>query len=189
MKEFELFKKVIVGNFNNLKQVEEEKNNGEVIHPICKHINGICNDKIMNLPADFNSIFVIEESYYTDTKTDRTNILPHLFLFEETESGQVRLVSYEIPKRISKKDFTNANQELELDYNELEISSKFNPMTYTYKKGEGFYGRSLSDFGNGMTFLLDETLSENKFEVNEVLKREDRVIIGYESPIIYYREV
>ncbi len=189
MNQFELFKKVIVGNFNNLEQIEKEKSEGKVIHPIAKHVNKICNDKIENLPKDFKGIFVIEESYYTDVKTNRTNILPHLFLFEEIENGQVKLTSYEIPKGISKKDFTNSNETLKMDYNELEISTKFTPMIYEYKEDEGFYGKSFSDFGKGMTFLLEETLSENKFEVNEIMKRGDQVLVGFDEPIIYIREI
>lgn len=188
MKEFELFKKVIVGKFNNLEQVEKEKSEGKIIHPIAKHINGICNDKIDNLPNDFKGIFVIEESYYTDVKSERTNVLPHLFLFEENEEGKVKLISYELPKSISRSEFTNSNDNLRIDYNELEISQKFNPMIYEYKDGVGFHGRSLSNFGPDTTFLLDETLSEDVFEVNEILKKGDRVIVGFESPIIYKRE-
>lgn len=189
MKEFELFKKIIVGKFNNLEQIEKEKHEGKVTHPIAKHINGICNDKIDNLPNDFKGIFVIEESYYTDIKSERTNILPHLFLFEENEKRKVKLISYEIPKSISKSDFINSNENLRMDYNELEVSKKFNPMVYEYKEGVGFHGKSLSNFGSDTTFLLDETLSENIFEVNEILKKGDRVIVGFESSIIYKREL
>lgn len=188
MNEFELFKKVIVGDFNNLKQVEEEKSLGKIIHPIAKHVNRICNDKIINLPSDFKGIFVIEESYYTNTQTNRTNIQPHLFLFEETDSGKVKLISYELPKNISRKDFTNENKDLRLDYNELYVSEKFTPMTYEYKEGIGFYGKSFSDFGNNTTFLLEETLSEDKFIVNEILKKDDKVVVGFESPLVYLRE-
>ncbi len=189
MSKFELFKKVIVGKFNNLEQVEKEKSEGKIVHPIAKHINKICNDKIENLPKDFKGIFVIEESYYTFVDTNRTNVLPHLFLFEETKEGKVKLISYEIPKSINKKDFTNSNENLKMDYNELEVSEKFNPMTYEYKEGVGFYGRSLSQFGPDTTFLLDETLSENRFEVNEILKKGDKVLVGFDSPIVYIREV
>lgn len=188
MNEFEMFKKVIVGDFNNSAQIEKQKKNGHITHPLAKHINRICNNKISNLPEEFKGIFVIEESYYTFLDTNRTNILPHLFLFQETANGQVKLISYEIPKSINKKDFTNSNESLKLDFNELEISEKFTPMTYTYKEGEGFYGRSLSNFGPDTTFLLEETLSENKFEVNEILKKGDRVLVGFDSPIIYIRE-
>lgn len=188
MSNFELFKKIIVGKFNNLAQIEKEKAEGKVIHPIAKHINAICNDKIENLPQDFKGIFVIEESYYTFIDTNRTNVLPHLFLFEETPQGQVQLTSYEIPENISKKDFTNSNENLKMDYNELKVSQKFTPMVYDYKEDLGFHGRSLSQFGPDTTFLLDETLSENKFEVNEILKKGDKVLVGFESPIVYIRE-
>lgn len=188
MSEFELFKKVIVGRFNNYAQVEMEKQQGKIIHPLAKHINTICNDKIKNLPKGFEDIFVIEESYYTDLKSNRTNILPHLFLFEKTPSGKVKLISYETPKYISKKDFTNDNVDLIMDYNDLEVSSKFTPFTYEYTEGTGFSGGSLSHFGPDTTLLLEETLREDTLEVNEVLKKGDKVLIGFESPIIYKRE-
>lgn len=189
MNEFEVFKKVIVGDFNNLEQIEEEKLSGKIIHPISKHINRVCNHKITNLPNGFKGIFVIEESYYTYVDTDRTNALPHLFLFDETTDGKVKLTSYEIPKSISKKDFTNSNESLMMDYNDLEISSKFTPIIYEYKENIGFYGKSLSNFGNDTTFLLEETLSENRFEVSEILKKGEKIIIGFDTPIVYTREV
>lgn len=187
MTEFELFKKMIVGNFDNNEQIEKEKSEGKIVHPLAKHINRICNHKIDNLPDNFKGIFVIEESYYTHIETNKTNILPHLFLFEENEEGKVKLISYEIPGNIIKKDFTNYNENLKIDYNDLKISNKFNPMVYEYTEDRGFYGRSLSNFGSDTTFLLDETLSEDKFEVNEILKKGNKVIVGFESPIIYKR--
>lgn len=188
MSEFELFKKVIVGKFNNLAQIEREKSQGKVTHPISKHVNTICNDKILNLPNNFKGIFVIEESYYTFVDTNRTNVLSHLFLFEETENHQVKLISYEIPKDINRNDFIGSNDCLRMDYNKLEVSEKFNSMIYTYTQESGFHGRSLSQFGPDTTFLLDETLSENKFEVTEILKKGDRILVGFDSPIIYLRE-
>lgn len=188
MNKFELFKEVIQGDFSNIEQIEQEKKQGKVIHPIAKHINRICNDKIDNLPKDFKGIFVIEESYYSYEDSDRKTILPHLFLFDEVENGDVRLISYEIPKQIKKSEFTNSNENLRMDYNELEVSEKFNPMVYDYSEDKGFHGRSLSNFGPDTTFLLDETLSKDKFEVNEVLKKGDRVLIGFDGPIVYRRE-
>lgn len=189
MSQFELFKKVISGKFNNLEQIEKEKKEGKIVHPIAKHINGICNDKIKNLPENFEGIFVIQESYYTSLDTNRTNALPHLFLFEETNDGKVKLISYEIPKDIKKQDFTNSNEDLVMDYNELEVSEKFTPMIYDYIESVGFKGRSFSHFSADTTFLLEQTLSENKLEVNEVLKKGDRILVGFESPIMYDREV
>ncbi|MEG0129686.1 hypothetical protein [Clostridium sp.] len=187
MTEFELFKEIIVGHFSNLNQVEQEGASGNIIHPMAKHINGICNHKIYNLPDDFNGIFVIEESYYTYLDKDLSTSMPHLFLFEETESGHVKLTSYDIPDYVNREFFTNDNNDLFIDYNELKVSSKFNPMTYEYIEEKGFYGRSLSNFSPTTTFLLDETLSMDKFEVTEILKKGDRVLIGFDSPIIYNR--
>lgn len=187
MTEFEIFKNIIVGDFDNTEQIEKEKSEGKIVHPLAKHINRICNNKIENLPDDFKGIFVIEESYYTQIETNRTNVLPHLFLFEENEEGKVKLISYEIPENITKKEFTNYNENLRMDYNDLKISNKFNPMVYEYKEDKGFYGNSLSNFGPDTTFLLDETLSEDKFEVNEILKKGNKVIVGFESPLIYKR--
>lgn len=188
MKEFELFKKIIVGKFDNLEQIKEEEISGNIVHPICRHINEICNDKINNLPDNFKGIFVIEESYYTKVGTDNTTVQPHLFLFEETQEGKVQLNSYEIPKAISRKEFTNSNPLLRLNYDELEVSSKFNSFVYDYVEGVGFHGKSLSEFNEDTTFLLDETLSEDKLEVTELVKKGDKILVGFETPIIYRRE-
>ncbi|MEF9951941.1 MAG: hypothetical protein RR840_05615 [Clostridium sp.] len=187
MTEFELFKEVIVGEFTNLNQVAEEKLDNKLAHPMAKHINGICNHKIYNLPDDFRGIFVIEESYYTYLDKNLSTTTPHLFLFEETESRQVKLTSYEIPEYINKKAFTNSNKDLFIDFETLKISDKFSPMIYEYNSDHGFFGKSLSNFGPNTTFYLEETLSKDKYYVKEILQRGDRVLIGFDSPIIYNR--
>ena len=64
------------------------------IYPYAEHINTICNDKIKNIPKDFNGKFVVEESYY-ETNGKR-HASPHIFLIMETDDGIV-LSSYEIP--------------------------------------------------------------------------------------------
>ena len=69
----------LCGDFNNDKQIQDQEAKGKVTHPKAKHINRIANDKIINLPCDFNGYFIIEESYYEIG--NRKNILPHLFLF------------------------------------------------------------------------------------------------------------
>ena len=81
MKKLEQFIENLCGSFNNNGQIDRELAAGEVIHPKAKHINGVCNNKIKNLPKNFNGYFVIEESYYEQGKF--TNILPHLFLLKK----------------------------------------------------------------------------------------------------------
>ena len=43
--------------------------------PHAEHVNTVCNNKIKNLPNDFNGLFVVEESYYeTNGKRHAVNV-------------------------------------------------------------------------------------------------------------------
>ena len=91
MRKLESFVQLLSGRFNNAPQYEAQK--GEGFHS-AEHVNTPCNHQSRGLPADFDGVFLLEESYYT---TDgRTHASPHLFLFTEEAEG-VRLTSYEVP--------------------------------------------------------------------------------------------
>ena len=71
--------------------------------PYAQHVNTVCNDKIKNIPNDFNGIFIVEESYY---ETDgRRHASPHLFLLTHSNDG-IMLSSYEIPEGEDKNTFS-----------------------------------------------------------------------------------
>lgn len=71
--------------------------------PYAQHVNTVCNDKIKNIPNDFNGIFIVEESYY---ETDgRRHASPHLFLITDSNDGII-LSSYEIPEGEDKNTFS-----------------------------------------------------------------------------------
>ncbi len=178
------FLKNLCGEFNNDKQVNKELELGESKHPKARHINAICNDKIKNLPNDFNGYFVIEESYY-DLGT-RQNILPHLFLFTLNEEGKVVLTSYDLPEGVTKEEFRNNNEELVMDYNNLTKSGKFTPMVYTEENGV-FHGECVSEFGPDFFFTLKETTKENQLIVSEVFRKNGKITFGFEDPIVYDR--
>lgn len=182
MDKLEIFINQLCGVFSNENQINEELSIGELKHPKAKHINGICNDKIINLPSDFKGYFVIEESYYE--QGSRKNILPHLFLFTLNEGNNVVLTSYDIPSDISKEDFRNDNENLVMDYNELTISSKFNPMIYIEKDG-CYEGESVSNFTSETEFTLKEKIENNKMYVSEVFRKNGKVTFGFIDPIIY----
>ena len=74
----EMFMKLITGYFNNKEQFEEMQKAGK-IYPYAEHVNTVCNDKIKNLPVDFQGKFLVEESYYETEKGKK--ILPHLFIY------------------------------------------------------------------------------------------------------------
>ena len=87
-------------------------------YPYAKHINTACNDKIKNLPENFNGTFVVEESYYeTDGKSHAS---PHLFLISENNEGIV-LSSYDIPNGEDKNTFSYDSMKA-VDYSELNES-------------------------------------------------------------------
>lgn len=184
MENLKLFLSYLCGEFNNNKQIEKEEAEGKVTHPKAKHINNICNHKIKNLPENFNGFFVIEESYYE--QGNFKNILPHLFLFTENSEGKVVLTSYDLPKGVAKEDFRNNNEELVMDYNELEVSAKFTPMTYEFVNN-GFEGKSVSHFTPETTFILDERTEEGTLYVSEIFKKNDKITFGFEDPIVYNR--
>lgn len=180
----DVFVKNLCGTFNNDEQIESELKKGEVKHPYAKHINGICNDKIKNLPKDFKGYFVIEESYYK--QGNFTNILPHLFLFTLNEDNKVVLTSYELPEGVKKEDFRNDNESLTMDYNDLIVSEKFTPMVYDESDGV-FTGESISHFSPVTKFELKERIEDSTLYVSEVFYKNDKITFGFVDPLIYKR--
>lgn len=180
----DIFVKNLCGTFNNDEQIEKELENGDIKHPYAKHINGICNDKIKNLPDNFDGYFVIEESYYKQGNFN--NILPHLFLFTLNEDNKVVLTSYELPREISKEDFRNDNDDLVMDYNNLVKSEKFTPMIYNECNGI-FTGESISYFTPVTKFELKEKIEASTLYVSEVFYKNDKITFGFVDPIIYKR--
>ena len=92
---------MMTGHFDNKEQFNMMQTAGK-IYPYAKHVNTVCNDKINNIPQDFNGKFVVEESYY-ETNGKR-HASPHLFLITENEDG-ILLSSYEIPEGEDKNTF------------------------------------------------------------------------------------
>ncbi|MGL5633822.1 MAG: hypothetical protein ACRDDL_01935 [Sarcina sp.] len=180
----EQFINKLCGEFTNVEQIEKEEKEGKVKHPIARHINGICNNKINNLPDNFKGYFIIEESYYT--MGNFKNVLPHLFLFTLNTENKVVLTSYEIPKDFSKEEFRNDNDKICLEYNKLEISKKFNPMVYEEIEG-GFKGESISNFTETTRFELKELITDEVMSVSEAFYKNDKLTFGFVDPIIYKR--
>lgn len=75
----EMFIKLITGHFNNKEQFEEMQKSGK-IYPYAEHVNTVCNDKIKNLPVDFQGKFLVEESYY-ETNGKKHASPPYFFIY------------------------------------------------------------------------------------------------------------
>lgn len=172
---------MMTGHFDNKEQFDIMQKAGK-IYPYAEHINTICNDKIKNIPKDFNGKFVVEESYY-ETNGKR-HASPHIFLIMETEDGIV-LSSYEIPAGEDKNTFSY-NSMKNVDYAELKKSEKFTPALYHEKNGI-WEGGSISQFSPVMTFKLWEKFSDSCLEVSESMEVNGKRTFGYDEPIIYKR--
>ena len=151
---------MMTGHFDNKEQFDMMQKTGK-IYPYAEHINTICNDKIKNIPVDFNGKFVVEESYYEIN--GKRHASPHLFLITETEDG-ISLSSYEIPAGEDKNTFSY-NSMKNVDYTELKKSEKFIPALYHEKNGV-WEGGSTSRFSPVMTFKLWERFSDSCLEVS-----------------------
>ncbi len=173
---------LLVGDFDNQEQYDQIFVNNNKF-PFAKHKNTIINDKIINLPVEFEGIFMLEESYYTIN--NQTKALPHLFLFT-VENKQVILNSYEIPKGYDNNSFNYNNIKL-LNYNELIKSAKFSPAIYTYQNG-CWIGGSSSQFSETVQFILWEKFSIDSLEVSEIMLANGKKVFGYDVPIIYKRK-
>ena len=182
MNQLEEFITMLTGHFDNHIQLLELEQQGIKDYPYAKHINTLCNDKISGLPEDFSGAFMLEESYYT--VGDHTNAMPHLFLFTE-EGGKIKLTSYEMPNGYTKDSFCYQNLS-EIEYDSLEISSKFTPALYE-KKGDYFEGGSVSMFSPVLKFTLYERFSKDVLEVSETMEVNGKRTFGYDKPIEYRR--
>lgn len=181
MMEIKKFVEFMTGEFDNKEQFMEMKEAGKSF-PYAQHINTVCNDKIKNIPEDFNGIFVVEESYYeTDGKRHAS---PHLFLITDSNDGII-LSSYEIPAGEDKNTFSY-NSMKSVDYSELRKSEKFTPALYKEKNGS-WEGGSVSQFTPVMIFRLWERFSEACLEVSESMEVNGKRTFGYDVPIIYKR--
>jgi hypothetical protein len=185
MTAFDFFKAVLCGNFDNKNQVELARKNGPQMHPFAQHVTALANPKIINLPSDLKGYFILEESYYT-YEGKPIEIKPYLFYIENVSDTQIKLSSYTMPTDIPKADMRNDNQDFVLDFNEISVSKTFKPAIYTLADGK-FTLNHPTDLGDGMTFTLIETLSENRLEVMELLEKNGEILTPYDTPIIYER--
>jgi hypothetical protein len=59
MMKLDNFINMMTGHFNNKEQFDNMQREGKT-YLYAEHINTICNEKIMNLPKDFNGKFVVD---------------------------------------------------------------------------------------------------------------------------------
>ncbi len=181
--DFDLYLSYLTGDFDNRAQVETELKMGKQIHPYAKHVTRIIQNRVKNVPTDYNGVFVLEESYYKYPDKD-TLTKPYIFRFEKSPKGEVILHSVAIPAAINKATFRNSNPDWTLDFNDLKDSPTFKPATYQRTK-RGFYLKNPIELGNGMRFTLKETIGKGFLEVMELTEKDGKSLTPYDTPLQY----
>lgn len=181
MSQLKDFMNILTGHFDNKEQYDKKKDEQQEF-PYAQHVNTICNDKIVNLPVNFDGYFMVEESYYTIN--GHTQASPHLFLFT-AEGIDVKLTSYDLPATVDKKTFSYESLE-QLDFNDLQPSAKFTPAIYKEKDGV-WEGGSVSMFTPVLKFTLFERFSHDVLEVSETMEVNGKRTFGYDDAILYKR--
>ena len=177
-----LFANYLTGEFDNMEQWEGLTDVEKTTFPQARHCNHIVNDKINGLSYQ-NKFYVLEESYYT--MGGQTSAQPHLFCFAENEEGDIVLTSYNITKEYPKENMMY--EKFELNAEDISLSEKFNPLTYTYKDGT-FFGESESMLSPVLKFVLKEEISDEKLVIQESMWKNGKRIFGINQPIIYKRK-
>jgi hypothetical protein len=181
----ERFKTYITGDFDNRRQVEEERRQGQQEHPFAVHINRIGDGKIEGAPPR-KGFWIIEESYYTYPGKPVT-INHHLFFFEDAGTRSVRLYAYELPSSLPMADLRNDNPRLRISFAELRVSPRFKPAEYQFDGQATFTLHAANTWDNGMTFTLIEKFTPGRLEVMELLEKDGKRLTAYGTPIVYER--
>jgi hypothetical protein len=185
---FDLFKKYLVGNFDNAKQIKSEKMAGKQIHPYARHINRVFDKKIKNIPADFQGVFILQESYYINPNQSDTILKPHLFKIEPIDNQTVKLYSMALPADLDKRKIRHNNPQLSFDFNDLQVSPTFSSgAIYTLREGTVFYAKTTIQLNAEMRFTLEEYLSKNLLSVMELSEKNGQRLTPYDTPILYDR--
>ncbi len=180
------FSDILCGSLDNQAQIDAEIANGKQLHPYAKHVTAICDHKIINRPTRHEGMYILEESYYVYPGKEEMELKPLLFYMRSDGKSKALLQSVQIPPHISKEDATNANDALIFDWNELKIRP-FGVAEYTLHEEGYFTVDHEADMGNGLTFRLIETLSQEGLEVMELVHKNGVKITPYETPIAYKR--
>lgn len=178
------FTEILCGSLDNQEQIDQERKDGQQIHPYAKHVTEVIDHKIINRPPDHEGIYILEESYYIYPGKEETEIKPLLFYMRSDGVSKALLQSVQIPERLEKSEVVNANESLVLDFHELTLRP-FGTAEYTLHEGDYFTVDHTADMGGGLVFRLIETLSKEGLEVMELIHKNGVKITPYDTPILY----
>lgn len=180
------FHTYIVGHFTNEAQVQAERNAGKQVHPFAEHISDVASQKIDGLPEGDDSVWVLEESYYTTGGVTKAS--PFLFRFSRTAQNHVAISAYDFPPSIPPSSLRNNNTALRFNYADLKPSKSFTPATYEYSEADRSYSvYSATPLPHNTSFVLNETIAQMRLTVMEDVIVNGHSVMPYHTPLLYDR--
>jgi len=178
MNTLDIFLSRINGTYSNKAQHTENP-----LLPQAVHITTPVNERIKNLPENFEDVFVIDETYYH--YDDHVTQLHHLYRYHAQPNGRIQLVSYEIPCEYAKHTFDSQHVQ-QLLYDELVVKQAFTPILYSFEH-DVFASEGTSEITSGITLHVVMKLYRDHYTVIEACYANRRLVSGFEEPVRYER--
>lgn len=182
------FIRLISGSFDNAAQHDREMSEGQVEHPLIRHVIGECNSRMTGLQEDFPGVFVIEETYSRYNGKDIAK--NYLFLYEPAGvagNNGILLSSFDPPEGMPRSELRNDNTCLSIDYRAIKPSPRFCPLLLA-KTGGTYFGENVSEFAPGVLFRFSMEVRPDLMLIKEMLEKNGELTAGFETPIEYRRQ-
>ena len=166
----------ICGTFDNQDQIH-----GPTL-PNAQHIATPCNERILHLPADFQDVFVIDETYYHYFCEDKQ--LHHLYRYGVDEDGRIQMASYEIPTDFD-ETMLRSDVKWTLDYRTLRKKG-MEPILFHYDNGI-FHCEGACEIHKDVQLYVRMRIEEDAITLIEAMYHRDFLVSGFEEPLHYKR--
>ncbi|MCR0567519.1 hypothetical protein MKC54_05695 [[Clostridium] innocuum] len=180
MHTLDIFLNRIKGAYSNRAQHTEHTSLPQAIH-----ITTPVNERINNLPKNFDHVFVIDETYYR--YEDHMMELHHLYRYHAHSDGSIALISYELPSESLAQKFDRQHVQ-QLSYNELTVKQSFSPILYTFEN-DVFTSEGSSEIAPGITLHVVMKLYRDHYTVIEACYANGTLVSGFEEPVCYERMI
>lgn len=178
MNTLDIFLSRINGIYSNKAQHTENP-----LLPQAVHITTPVNERIKNLPGNFEDVFVIDETRYR--YADHVTQLHHLYRYHAQTDGGIQLVSYELPCEYAKHTFDSQHVQ-QLLYDELIVKQTFAPIIYSYED-DVFASEGTSEIAPDITLHVVMKLYHDYYTVIEACYANGRLVSGFAEPVRYER--
>lgn len=181
-----LLEKYIVGNFNNLRQIQEDISKGQQLHPSARLVNIKIDDWILNAPQR-EGFWLLEEGHFENPGM-KTEVKPYIFFYEAVGDTAVKMHVYTFPVSMPSETIRHTREDLRVEYKDLNASINFKPMQLEYKQ-EGFHYENVFNLPGGMIFTFKKSIRKDGIDLLELWHKDAKRLTTYDTPLILRKEL